>query len=204
MPKRTRLRTSIAGWSEPSHRRRTRRDRRLQTESRAGPRPVPPRYRVGRSPMTKLPWWRTGQCCHQVVDHAGRGFAPMMILEIAGNGSVGMMRAIPDVVDDGALAASSARIQSCSVLSSCFGEEAARHPGLVGEEKHEISGVVQPADRLRRIRHPADAVAGAHIAVIMVDDAVAVEKGGGLLAQDRTFRVAIASLGNDRLAMVQA
>ena len=47
-----------------SHRlpRRTRRDRRPRTESPAGLRPLPPRYRSARSPMTKLPSRRTGQC----------------------------------------------------------------------------------------------------------------------------------------------
>ena len=61
-----------------------------------------------------------------------------------------------------------------------LGEEAARDAGLVGEEEHEIAGVVQPPDRLRRIRHPADALLRAHIAVVVIDDAVAVEEGGRL------------------------
>src|ERR1700734_1137852 len=60
-----------------------------------------------------------------------------------------------------------------------LGEESAGDTGLIGEEEHKISGVVQPADRLRRIRHPANAVACAHVAVVVIDDAVAVEKGGG-------------------------
>ena len=59
-----------------------------------------------------------------------------------------------------------------------LGEKTARDAGLVGEEEHEIAGVVQPPDRLRRIRHPADALPRAHIAVVMVDDAVAVEERG--------------------------
>ena len=40
---------------------------------------------------------------HQIVDHAGRRLAPVMVFEIAGDGSGGMMRAIPDIVDPGAL-----------------------------------------------------------------------------------------------------
>ena len=76
-------------------------------------------------------------------------------------------------------AASSARIQSCSVLQFVLGEEAARDAGLVGEEEHEIAGLVEAADRLGRIRHPADPLLRAHIAVVVIDDAVAVEEGGG-------------------------
>ena len=60
-----------------------------------------------------------------------------------------------------------------------LGEEAARHAGLVGEEEHEIAGLVEPADRFRRVRHPADAVARAHVAVVVIDDAVAVEECRG-------------------------
>ena len=55
-------RTSIARWSEPSRRPRTHRGRRRRTESPAGPRLPRPRYRSARSPMTKLPSCRTGQC----------------------------------------------------------------------------------------------------------------------------------------------
>src|SRR5262245_46798193 len=40
---------------------------------------------------------------HQIVDHAGRGFAPMVFFEIALDDAVGVMRAVPDVVDAGAL-----------------------------------------------------------------------------------------------------
>ena len=61
-----------------------------------------------------------------------------------------------------------------------FGEEAARDAGLVGEQEDKISGVVEAADRFRRIRHPADAVLRAHKTVVVIDDAVAVEEGGGL------------------------
>src|ERR1700758_2847844 len=59
-----------------------------------------------------------------------------------------------------------------------FGEEATRHAGLVREEEDEIAGVIQPADRLCRVRHPANAILAADIAVVVIDDAVAVEEGG--------------------------
>ena len=109
----------------------------------------------------------------------GRGLAPVMILEIAGDRSVGMMRAIPDVVDHGALRGEFGAHPVVQHVELVLGEEAARHAGLVGEEEHEIAGIVEPADRLRRIRHPANPVPRAHIAVVVIDDAVAVEEGGG-------------------------
>ena len=116
---------------------------------------------------------------HQIVDHAGRRFAPMMVFEIAGDGAGGMMRTIADVVDPGALRGEFVAHPVVQRIDVVFREVAARHAGLVGEEEHEISGVVQASDRLRRIRHPADPFLRADIAVVMIDDAVAIEKGGG-------------------------
>src|SRR5262249_46647531 len=104
----------------------------------------------------------------------------MVVLEIAGNRAVGMVRAISDVVDDGALRQKLLSHPLMQRIELGCGEEAARHAGLVGEEEHEIAGVIQPADRLCRVRHPAKAILAADIAVVMIDDAVAVEEGGGL------------------------
>ena len=71
-----------------------------------------------------------------------------MIFEIAGDGARGMMRAIPDVVDHGALRGELGAHPVVQHVEFVFGEVAARHAGLVGEEEHEIAGVVQPPDRL--------------------------------------------------------
>ena len=129
--------------------------------------------------MTKLPCVAHRPVRHQIVDHAGRRFAPVMIFEIALDRPGRMMRAIPDVVDDGALRRQFGEHPVMQRVEFVLGEKAARHAGLVGEEEDEISGVVEPADRLRRVRHPADPLLRAHIAVVVIDDAVAVEEGGG-------------------------
>src|ERR1700738_132773 len=116
---------------------------------------------------------------HQIEDHAGARLAPMVIPKIAGDRSIGMMRAIPDIVDDGVLRGEFGAHPVVQRVEIGFGKKAARHAGLIGEEEYEISGVVGAGERLCRIRHPADPVRCAHVAVIMVDDAVAVEKGRG-------------------------
>src|ERR1700739_1930485 len=74
------------------------------------------------------------------------------------------------------------------MIERFFGKEAARHAGLVGEQEHEIAGLVQPRYRLGGVRHPADAIPGAHIAVVMIDDGVAVQESGGRL-QRRVIHV---------------
>ncbi len=104
----------------------------------------------------------------------------MVVLEIAGNRSAGMMRAISDIVDDGALSGELGAHPVVQRAQIVLRKESARHAGLIGEEEHKISGIVQAADRLRRIRHPANPVLRSHKAVVMVDDAVAIEERGGL------------------------
>src|ERR1700755_438563 len=92
-----------------------------------------------------------------------------------------MVRAVADIVDARALRQQLGAHPVVQHVEFGLGEEAARHAGLVGEEEHEIAGVVEPAYRSCRVRHPADALARAHVAVIVIDDAVAVEESRGPL-----------------------
>ncbi len=116
---------------------------------------------------------------HQVMDHAGARLSPMVVFEIALDRSVGMMRAIADIVDHGALRGELAPHPAVQAVEIVLGKETARHAGLIGEEKHEIAGFVKSLDGLRRVRHPADPIARTHVAVVVIDDAVAVEESGG-------------------------
>src|SRR5260370_3126091 len=116
---------------------------------------------------------------HQIMNHARRGLAPMMVFEIAGDGARGMMRAMSDVVNDGPLSGEFGKHPVVQLIEVVFGKVTARDPGLISEEEHEIAGVIQPADCLRCTRDPANPLSRAHIPVVMVDDAIAVEKGGG-------------------------
>ena len=90
-----------------------------------------------------------------------------------------MMGAVPDIVDPRALLGKLGNHPVVQRVEFVLGEEAARHTGLIAEKEHEIAGIVQPPDRLRRIWHPANPLLRAHIAVIVIDDAVAIEKCGG-------------------------
>src|SRR5258708_1384881 len=64
---------------------------------------------------------------HQIEDHAGAWLAPVVVLEIAGDRSVGMMRAISDVVDDGVLSGKLGAHPVVQRVDIVFGKEAARH-----------------------------------------------------------------------------
>src|SRR5690349_7380236 len=112
------------------------------------------------------------------MDHAGRRLAPVMIFQIALHRAGWMMRAVPDIVDARALRQQFGQHPVVQPVQFSLGEEAARDAGLVGEEEHEIAGVIEPPDRLGRIGHPADALLAAYVAVVVIDDAVAVEEGG--------------------------
>eukprot|EP01035_Chromulina_nebulosa_P041328 gene41328-55899_t len=108
---------------------------------------------------------------HQIENHAGAGFAPRVILEIAGDRAGGMVRAIADVVDHGAFGF---QLGAHPVM-----QLSARDAGLVGENEYQIAGVVEATDGLCRIGHPADRFRLEHMMVIVIDDTVAVEKRGG-------------------------
>src|ERR1019366_2986964 len=99
---------------------------------------------------------------HQVMDHAGARLSPMVVFEIALDRSVGMMRAIADIVDHSTLCGELGTHPAVQAGEIVLGKETARHAGLIGEEKYEISGLVEPADCLSRVRHPADPIAGTH------------------------------------------
>src|SRR4051812_22318994 len=105
----------------------------------------------------------------------------MMVFEIPGNRSVGMVRTIPDVVNPCVLRGKLAAHPVVQRAQIVFGEKAAGDAGLIGEEKDEIAGFIEATNRLRRARHPTDSVARAHVTVVVVDDAVAIEEGGGSL-----------------------
>src|SRR5258708_8911008 len=102
-----------------------------------------------------------------------------MVVQIARDRSLRMMRAVPDIVDPRALGGKFGNHPVVQLVEFVLGEEAPRHAGLIGEEEHEITGIVQPPDRLRRIRHPADPLLGPHIAVAAIVYAVASEKSCG-------------------------
>src|SRR3954447_17837904 len=89
------------------------------------------------------------------------------------------MRAIPYVVDPCPLRSEFSAHPVMQYAQVVFGEEAAGHAGLIREEEHEVSGVVQPSDCLRGVRHPANSLTSSHIAVVVVDNAVAVQESGG-------------------------
>src|SRR5260370_41646089 len=103
----------------------------------------------------------------------------MGVLEIGWKRCGGMVGAISDIGDDSALGGEFGAhpvVQGAQIIP---GKKAARYAGLIGEEEYKISGLVEAAERLRCIRHPANPVLRAHIAVVVIDDAVASEKCGG-------------------------
>ncbi len=65
-----------------------------------------------------------------------------------------------------------------------LGVEAARDTGLIGNHEHEQAGVVQRLDRRLGAFDPAEASDRANIPVVMVQHAVAVEKGSRPLTVD--------------------
>ncbi len=143
---------------------------------------------VARSPITKLPCVLHRPVPHQIVDHAGARFSPVVVFQISGDRSIRVMRAISDVVDVSAVRGEFGAHPCMQHAQFLFAEKSVGDAGLIGEQKHEISGVVEAPDRFRRIRHPADAVLRAQITVVVVDDAIAVEERGRF---GQAFRISV-------------
>ena len=75
------------------------------------------------------------------------------------------------------------------ITNIILAEEAARDTGLIGEDENEIAGLVQPPDRPGDAGHPANAIACTDIAVVMIDDAVAIQECRG--PASRSFNGAV-------------
>ena len=87
------------------------------------------------------------------------------------------MRAVADVVDEGALRGEFSAHPVVQAVQLLLGEKPARDAGLIGEDKHEKACHIEPSDGLCRIGHPADPVPRADIAIVVIDDPVAIEEG---------------------------
>jgi hypothetical protein len=56
--------------------------------------------------------------------------------------------------------------------------EAARDAGLVGHDKDQEAGLIEQPDRLARAIDPAEALDRPDVTFVVIEHAVAVEKGG--------------------------
>jgi hypothetical protein len=90
-----------------------------------------------------------------------------------------MVRTIPDVIDARALRRQFRAHPVVQDAKIVFAKISARDARLIGEDENEIAGVVQAPDGFCGVRHPANPVTGAHIAIVVVDDAITVEKRRG-------------------------
>src|ERR1041385_1685028 len=138
---------------------------------------------------------------HQIKDHAGLGLAPIRLLAIGGNLSVGEEWAVAHVVDARALSRKFAAHPGIERIHLRLGELAARHAGLVGGDEHEIVGVIKFADGRCRAVHPAEALARADITVVDIDDAVAVEQRSRLPHGLSTVRTAVSTRATETSAV---
>src|SRR4051812_4227191 len=96
-----------------------------------------------------------------------------------------MVWAIADVINAGALCGEFGTHPLKQRIEFVFGEIASCDAGLVRKQEDEITGIIEPADGLGRVRHPADAIGCAHIAVVVIDDAVAIQKRCGFCLRGR-------------------
>src|SRR4051795_6584715 len=130
----------------------------------------------------------------EIVQHTGCGLAPIMLSDVAGDRSLRMVWTEADVIDPRAVTGELGTHPAVQPVHVGVSEEAARDAGLVGEDEYPIAGLVEAANGPRNVGHPADAVLRADIAIVTVDDAIAIEECGGFRrAAVRHFQVPASS-----------
>ena len=115
---------------------------------------------------------------HQVEDHAGSGLPPIGNLAVVGDGRVRMVGAIAHIIDPRAFAGQLLSYPGVQIPDVPFGVITMRHAGLVRHHEDEIAPLVEQANGGGRAGHPADAIGGPDVLVVVVDDAIPIEKCG--------------------------
>src|SRR5262249_26696439 len=90
-----------------------------------------------------------------------------------------VMRAVAHVVDASASSAQFLVHPAVQIAYRGLVVDAARHAGLVGHDKDVVTAVVKPADCVHGAGKPAKICAAIHIAGVVVERTVAIEKYGG-------------------------
>ena len=130
------------------------------------------------SPTRKLRPSSTGQRCEKIEQHAGIRLAPGMRRAIGGDASLRMVRTIAPIVDRGALGRKLLRHPAVEGLDRVLLVKPFGDPGLIGDDEHVKAGVVQKLHRRLGAADPLDLMRRMDIAVVDVEDPVAVEEDG--------------------------
>jgi hypothetical protein len=91
-----------------------------------------------------------------------------------------MVRAISNIVDARALRGEFGAHPLVQGAQFVLGEKTTRDARLICEEKHQIAGIVETADRPSRVRNPANPITCTHVAVVVVHNTVAIKERSGL------------------------
>ena len=113
-----------------------------------------------------------------LLKHAGTGFTA-----VAGHGeclhsSFRMMRTIIEGIDVSAFFGQHVLHMRVERFYRRFVEEPTRHARLIGNHQHIIAGLIEQAHAFGRPRYPFKLLGSVHIAVIDVENPVAIEERG--------------------------
>ena len=123
----------------------------------------------------------------EIEEHAGVRLAPWVGRAIGGDASFRMVRAIAPVVDRGAFGGKLLRHPAVERFDRLFLVESFGDARLIGDDEDVTAGVVQELHRLLGAADPRDLMRRVDIAVVDVEDSVAIEEDGrpAALARDQ-------------------
>lgn len=107
----------------------------------------------------------------------GPGFPPVVRRPILGHAAVRVIGTVTPVVDRSAYRSQLLRHPAVKGGDLPLSVEPSGDTRLIRRDEHVIAGVIEPLHRLSGAVHPIDLARRMNIAVVQVEDAVAVQKG---------------------------
>ena len=133
----------------------------------------------------------------EVEDQSRGGLAPVARPAIGGDDPFRVERAIADIVDVSAYRGKLSGEVSMHATNFRLAVQPARDAGLIGHEEDKQPGIVEHLDRRAGTLDPAKPLDRADVAVVVVDDAVAVEKRRGPVPPMRNLQPRPGEIGGD-------
>lgn len=115
----------------------------------------------------------------QILYHPGCRFAPVADTAICGNHGFGVKGTVANIVEVRTTFGEFGGDLSMEIQDIAFGIKTPGYSRLVGYHKDKESGIVERFDCRLAAIDPAETLARPDVPIVVIEDPVAIEKGGG-------------------------
>src|SRR5262245_35940349 len=121
-------------------------------------------------------------------DHAGSGLTVDMMTTELRDAPFRVIGTVVERIDDGATRGQLVAHPGMQRMHAVLAVVSVRDPGLVGDHDHAVAEIIEPTNCFDRARNPLDLLGPMHIAVIDIENAIAVEEHGRPCVRHRQLR----------------